>query len=145
MAVVAALVSGACGPSAAFVAHGRQGSWHRVSTPAFAAGPSSTIGGLVAPGVGWPAWAAVGSVTDGRTTAVVWTSADGTRWERSDLDDGDALASVASAGARRQGALVVVGTVTSRLGDRDGRIWTSTDGATWSVATVPASGRVTRA
>lgn len=137
---MAAVVSGACGPAPAFVAHGRQGSWHRVESPAFTAGPSSTIGGLVAPGDGWPAWAAVGSVTDGRTAAVVWTSADGTRWARSDLDDGDGLASVASAGARRPGLLVVVGTVTSRLGDRDGRIWTSRDGATWSAATVPAIG-----
>jgi hypothetical protein len=138
---VVALVTGtACGAAPAWVARGRQGSWQRVSSPAFTAGPSSSIGGLVAPGDGYGSWTAVGSVTDGRTTAVAWTSADGTRWGRSDLDDGDGLGSVAGAGARRQGVLVVVGTVTSRSGDRDGRIWTTRDGATWSVATVPARG-----
>lgn len=140
VAVAVAVVCGACGPPPAFVSHGRQGSWHRVESPAFTAGPSSAISGLVAPGDGYASWTAVGSVTDGRTAAVAWTSADGTRWGRSDLDDGDGLASVASAGARRQGVLVVVGTVTSRSGDRDGHIWTSRDGATWSVATVPAGG-----
>ena len=137
---MAALVSGACGPSAAFVAHGREGSWHRVSTPAFAAGPSSWIAGLVAPGDGYGAWTAAGSVRDGTTSAVAWTSVDGTRWARSDLGQGDARESEAAAGARRQGVVVVVGTVVTPLGDRDGRIWTSKDGSTWSVATVPAGG-----
>jgi hypothetical protein len=130
----------ACGTDPAWVAHGRQASWQRVRPPAFTAGTSSSILGLVAPGDGYASWAAVGSITQLTTAAVAWTSTDGTRWGRTDLDDGDALGSVANAGARRQGVLVVVGTVTSRLGDRDGAVWSSKDGANWSAATVAAGG-----
>ena len=129
-----------CGANPAWVSHGRQGSWQRLDPPALAAGTSSSIVDLVAPGDGYGSWTAVGSITDGRTAAVAWTSTDGTRWGRSDLDQGEAVGSVAGAGARRQGVLVVVGTVTSRVGDRDGRIWISRDGATWSAATVSAGG-----
>lgn len=139
-AIVMLVLTSACGAEPAWVEHGRQGSWHRVSAPAFTAGPSSSIGGLVAPGDGFGAWTAAGSVRDGRTTAVAWTSADGTRWVRSDLDQGDGRESEASAGARRQGMVAVAGTVITRRGDRDGRVWTSRDGGSWSVATVPAGG-----
>jgi hypothetical protein len=67
----------------------------------------------------------------GQGTASVWTSADGSGWARADLDAGGAHAAEASAGARRHGRAVVVGTVTAPAGDRDGRIWTSTDGVAW--------------
>ena len=140
VAVLTVLVSGACGPSPAFVARGREGSWHRVGTPAFSAGPSSSIAGLVAPGDGYGAWTAVGSVRDGRTMAAAWTSVDGTQWVRSDLGQDAARESEAAAATRRLGVAVVVGTVITPLGDRDGRIWTSRDGTTWSVAAVAAGG-----
>lgn len=141
MAAVLLVTAAACGPAPAVVAHGRRGSWQRIEAPTFSAGPSYGIAGLMAPGDGFPAWAAAGSVRDGRTRAVVWTSADGSRWSRADLDQGDARESVATAGARRAGVAVVVGTVITRLGDRDGRIWMSRDGSVWSVTNLPGGGR----
>jgi hypothetical protein len=59
---------------------------------------------------------------------------------RSDLEQGDARESEAAAAAHRQGVVAVVGTVITPLGDSDGRIWTSKDGAAWSVAAVAAGG-----
>lgn len=137
---VAVLAAG-CAPDPASVGHGREDSWRRVAEPIFTAGPSAAINGLVGPGDGYPAWTAVGSMRDGGAApnrAVVWSSADGTRWGRSDLDALGAQDSTGSAGARRQGLEVVVGTVTTARGDRDAQVWTSRDGATWSA--VPLGG-----
>lgn len=135
------VLAAACGPAPGYVSHGREGSWQRVGAPAFAAGPWSTVSGLVAPGDGWGAWVAVGDVRDGhRSTAVAWTSADGARWSRSDLHHDSGQESVAAAGARRAGLAVVVGTARGALGDRDGRVWASRDGATWADVPVPAGG-----
>lgn len=136
-----AVLAAGCAPDQASVGHGREDSWHRVPDPIFTAGPSAAINGLVGPGDGYPTWTAVGSMREGGAApnrAVVWSSADGTHWGRHALDTLGAQDSTASAGARRQGLEVVVGTVTTARGDRDAQVWTSRDGATWSA--VPLGG-----
>lgn len=133
MAVVFA-VGAACGPGGGVVAHGRAGSWERIVGPAFGGGRGYRLEGLAPPGDGYPAWTAAGSTggdTPGRAAAEVWSSTDGMRWTAVVLDAGPARVSVASAVARRGGRAVVVGSATSPAGDRDGRIWTSTEGAFW--------------
>lgn len=61
---------------------------------------------------------------------MAWSS-DATHWGRVDLDPAGAGESVATAGARRQGLEVVVGTAVTSRGDHDGRVWSSMYGITW--------------
>lgn len=127
-------VLAACGSNGGVVAHGRQGSWQRIVDPAFAGGRAYALGGVAAPGDGYPAWTAAGSTggdRPGSGAAEVWSSTDGIHWASVVLDVGGARVSVANAAARRGGRAVVVGSAASPEGDRDGRIWTSTDGAFW--------------
>ena len=136
---VATLLGASCSPPSGFVARARRGSWHRVAGDLFRAGTTHAVNGLAAPGDGYGGWTAAGSIEDGptsRTSAAVWSSADGHRWTRADLDPGDGREAVASAAAVRQGRVVVVGTVITDRGDRDGRVWTSPDGSSWRGATL---------
>ena len=137
LAVLAALTA-ACGPTAASVGHARHDSWVRIHDPAFTAGPSHSVVGIAAPSDGYRSWTAVGSVRDGPVRPAAWSSKDGTVWGRAELYLGEAREAVASAAAVRAGRVVVVGTAVTALGDRDPRIWTTTEGATW--APVPILG-----
>src|SRR5206468_2857047 len=62
----------------------------RVPAASFSAGPTaSAIGGLSAPGDGYDKWTAAGSLTNqdtGQRSAIVWSSPDGRRWRRTQLD-----------------------------------------------------------
>ncbi len=87
--------------------------------------------GLVA--VGWTA-------SGGNADAAVWTSANGSTWERVPVSDvfggaGDQrMSSVTSVG----GTYVAGGSSTRDGRDPDGAIWLSADGIAWKHATVPA-------
>lgn len=133
--VVVALLGTACGAHPAFVGHGRHGSWQRVGEPAFTSGPSYRVEGVASPADGYGRWTAAGSVREGssgRSRAAAWSSVDGSRWQRVELESGDVRSAVASAVAVGLGRAVVVGTAIRPTGDRDARIWTSTDGSTWN-------------
>src|SRR5947199_1826869 len=130
---VLAAMTAACGPTAASVGHARHDSWIQIHDPAFTSGTTYGIAGLAAPVDGYPRWTAVGNLRPAGTgsQAAVWTSSDGARWGRMELDAGGAREATAAAAATGAGRAVVVGTAITALGDRDSRIWTSTDGATW--------------
>lgn len=142
---ILALGGAGCGAGRAYIGHGRQASWYRVEPAPFSAGPTFAIGGIAAPGDPSMAWTAAGRVRAGGAAparAAAWSSYDGSRWSRVDLDHGAAWASAASAAAGRQGVAVIVGSVTTARGDRDAAIWTSRDKATtWQpVALDPVPG-----
>jgi hypothetical protein len=140
LAVLAA-VTAACGPTPASVGHGRHDSWIEIHDPAFTAASTYGIGGLAAPVDGYPRWTAAGNLRAGGagSQAAVWTSSDGARWGRVELDGAGARETTASGVATGTGRAVVVGTAITPLGDKDARIWTSTDGATWDRVNVPAA------
>lgn len=137
------MVAAGCGPSAATVGRGRQGSWQRVREPAFTAGRSYALAGLAAPVDGYPSWTAVGSVSAGdgdHVEAVVWSSSDGRTWSRATLDPGGADQAQASGVAARAGRVVVGGTVIGPTGERRPRMWTAGPDGAWSVVSLPGDG-----
>ncbi len=141
VAAAVALAAVGCGVDPASVGRGRADSWRRVDDPAFVAEASYEINGLAAPGDGYPAWTAVGSVraAGAAPAPAVWSAADGSHWGRVDLETPNDRAAVLTAVARRQGVAVAVGRATTPGGDRDGRVWTSNDGNAWrAVALEPA-------
>src|SRR4051794_22713315 len=136
---VRAAMAAACGPTGASGGHARHDSWIQVHDPAFTSGTTYGIAGLAAPVDGYPRWTAVGNLRPAGTgsQAAVWTSSDGAHWGRMELDAGGATEATAAAAATGAGRAVVVGTAIAALGDRDSRIWTSTDGATWKGVDLP--------
>ncbi len=90
--------------------------------------PVANVSDLVAPPADGGTWTIVGSVFDpdeGRSVATVWTSEDGTGWERTDAAGGSADETI-SAATRSDDGIVAVG----RIGggdEADAALWTQTD------------------
>ncbi|MGI8810386.1 MAG: hypothetical protein ACR2KK_21555 [Acidimicrobiales bacterium] len=133
LAVLAVLATGAaCGPGAAAVGHGREGSWRKVAEPNFTPEAFYSLAGLAGPDDGQGTWTAVGGVRDEHVTKpVVWSAVDGIRWTRADLDTGVDRQGVVAAVVRRGGLAVAVGAAQTPGGHRDARVWASEDGGPW--------------
>src|SRR6266581_3278276 len=112
-------------------------SWSRVRSDAFG-GPGNQI--MITVERGGPGLVAVGSTTEtGNEDAAVWTSSNGTTWQR--VNDPSVFG-----GPGDQELIGVVSTASGLvaggfdLDTTDGVIWTSTDGRTWVRKDIPQLG-----
>jgi DNA-binding SARP family transcriptional activator len=105
--------------------------WRRVSDPSLGDVGDQQINAVVA---GGPGLIAVGQETvDGDQDAVVWTSVNGSEWDRVEDPEG----SFGGPGAQQMSAIVggreiLIAAGSETLGrETDGAVWTSVDGSRW--------------